>query len=129
MRYIGSKANLLENIKQVMDSYCGVGNKSFCDMFSGTGTVSRFFKPYYFLDEANRKNICFALSNVFKHKDKENKLLIEWAKKYKINYINNDYSNCNYQLKERKAETIEVLITNFYLTSNAHKQTNTRRQP
>jgi len=47
MRYIGSKANLLENIKQVMDSYCGVGNKSFCDMFSGTGTVSRFFKPYY----------------------------------------------------------------------------------
>jgi len=68
---------------------------------------------YNFLDDANKKNIRFALSNVFKHKNKENKLLIEWAKKYKINYINNNYSNCNYQLKERKAETVEVLITNY----------------
>jgi adenine-specific DNA-methyltransferase len=68
---------------------------------------------YNFLDSANKKNIRFALSNVFKHKDSENKLLMDWAKKYKINYIESNYSNCNYQLKERKAETVEVLVTNY----------------
>jgi DNA adenine methylase len=66
-----------------------------------------------FLDEANKKNIRFALSNVLKHKNTENKLLIDWAKKYKINYIESDYSNCNYQVKERNVKTIEVLITNY----------------
>jgi adenine-specific DNA-methyltransferase len=66
-----------------------------------------------FLDKANKKNIRFALSNVFKHKDTENCLLMNWAKKYKINYIKNNYSNCNYQLKERESKTIEVLVTNY----------------
>jgi len=66
-----------------------------------------------FLDKANKKNVRFALSNVFKHKDTENKLLMDWAKKYKINYIKNNYSNCNYQLKERESKTIEVLVTNY----------------
>jgi len=83
------------------------GNRGFKDW-----TKNEEIALHNFLDEANKKNIRFALSNVFKHKNKENKLLIEWAKKYKINYINNDYSNCNYQLKERKTETVEVLISN-----------------
>ena len=68
---------------------------------------------YEYLDEADKHNIKFALSNVLVHKGVENKLLIEWSKKYKINYINSDYSNCNYQTKNKDSNSIEVLITNY----------------
>ena len=65
------------------------------------------------LDSLNDKGVKFALSNVMKHKGVENKILQEWALKYKIHYINSNYSNCSYQLKDKTAETIEVLITNY----------------
>ena len=47
MRFIGSKTNLLNNIKQVIDENCSDHNEIFCDIFSGTGAVSRFFKQDY----------------------------------------------------------------------------------
>lgn len=47
MRFIGNKTNLLENIKAVIDKNCTDRNEIFCDIFSGTGSVSRFFKQYY----------------------------------------------------------------------------------
>ena len=47
MRFIGNKTNLLERIKEVIDENCNDGSQIFCDIFSGTGSVSRFFKPYY----------------------------------------------------------------------------------
>ncbi|MFI3162933.1 MAG: Dam family site-specific DNA-(adenine-N6)-methyltransferase [Bacillota bacterium] len=47
MRYIGCKTNLLENINQVVEENCNDGSKVFCDIFSGTGSVSRFFKDKY----------------------------------------------------------------------------------
>lgn len=47
MRFIGNKTNLLQNIKDVIDENCKDQNEIFCDIFSGTGSVSRFFKPYY----------------------------------------------------------------------------------
>jgi adenine-specific DNA-methyltransferase len=68
---------------------------------------------YAALDEANKNNIRFALSNVFVHKNKENFILQKWAKKYRVHYINADYSNCNYQTKQRNSKTIEVVITNY----------------
>ncbi|MCZ2132017.1 MAG: DNA adenine methylase [Bacteroidetes bacterium] len=43
MRYIGNKENLLDKIYQVMQSKNIKGN-SFFDFFSGTTSVSRFFK-------------------------------------------------------------------------------------
>lgn len=66
-----------------------------------------------YLDEANNRDIKFALSNVLSHKGVQNKLLIEWCKKYNIHYINSDYSNCNYQYKSKDKSTVEVLITNY----------------
>jgi hypothetical protein len=66
-----------------------------------------------FLDDANKKNIRFALSNVFIHKSIENKILIDWAKKYHVNYIDSNYSNCNYHVKNRESATVEVLVTNY----------------
>ena len=43
MRFIGCKALLLDNIKSVIDENAPDA-KSFCDIFSGTATVARYFK-------------------------------------------------------------------------------------
>ncbi len=43
MRFIGSKINLLNEIQKVIQDNC-VNVKSFCDIFSGTSIVARFFK-------------------------------------------------------------------------------------
>lgn len=46
MRFIGCKTLLLENIKQVIDEKAP-NAKNFCDIFSGTSTVARYFKQWY----------------------------------------------------------------------------------
>lgn len=61
------------------------------------------------LDELSEKGIKFALSNNLKY---ANQLLDKWKDKYNVHYLNGDYSNCNYQKKD-KSEDIEVLITNY----------------
>lgn len=61
------------------------------------------------LDKLNERGIKFALSNNLKY---DNPLLDEWKDKYNTHYINGDYSNCNYQKKD-KSKDIEVLITNY----------------
>lgn len=51
----------------------------------------------------------FALSNNLKY---NNPILDKWKNKYNVHYLNGDYSNCNYQKKD-KSEDVEVLITNY----------------
>lgn len=46
MRFIGNKTNLLENIKGIIDKHV-VDATSFCDIFSGTASVARYFKQWY----------------------------------------------------------------------------------
>ena len=46
MRFIGCKTLLLDNIKAVVDEKAPEA-KSFCDIFSGTATVARYFKQWY----------------------------------------------------------------------------------
>lgn len=46
MRFIGSKILLLDNIKQVIDENAPTAT-SFCDIFSGTACVARYFKQWY----------------------------------------------------------------------------------
>ena len=46
MRFIGSKTLLLNSIEQFMLENKAIG-KSFCDLFSGTSTVGRYFKKDY----------------------------------------------------------------------------------
>jgi adenine-specific DNA-methyltransferase len=67
-----------------------------------------------YLDNLNKSGYKFALSNVLIHKGKENKILIEWAKRneYVIHHLNKNYSNCNYHTKGKNEITDEVLITN-----------------
>lgn len=72
---------------------------------------------YGFLDSAAKCGIKFALSNVLSSEGKENKLLIDWLEKNKSRYntihLNYNYSNSNYQKKDRKTGSDEVLITNY----------------
>lgn len=46
MRYIGCKNKLLNNIESVINENCD-NCVTFCDIFSGTGTVAEFFKTRY----------------------------------------------------------------------------------
>lgn len=82
------------------------GNRGFKDW-----KENEELKLYEFLDKANEKNIKFALSNVIEHKGKENVLLKDWSKKYKVIYLENDYSNSSYNTKKGKSK--EVLIINY----------------
>lgn len=61
------------------------------------------------LDSLNDKGVKFALSNNLKY---ENPLLDKWKYKYKVRYLNGDYSNCNYHKIDRSKD-VEVLITNY----------------
>jgi len=79
------------------------------------------------LDNLDSKNIKFALSNVLEHKRKSNNILKNWIvknPKYKINFIDNNYSNSNYQTIVRdKFASIEVLITNYEPEKPSKEQT------
>ena len=46
------------------------------------------------LDRIDSQGVMFALSNVVYHKGMSNEILIEWSKKYVVNYIDKSYSNC-----------------------------------
>ncbi len=61
------------------------------------------------LDKLNDNNIKFALSNNLKY---ENPLLYKWKNKYNVHYLDINYSNCNYQ-KKNKSKDKEILITNY----------------
>lgn len=65
------------------------------------------------LDLFNSRGVKFGLSNVFESKGKENIILKEWAKKYNVHYLNNSYSYCSYQGKNKELPTVEVFITNY----------------
>jgi DNA adenine methylase Dam len=69
------------------------------------------------LDNLHQTGVKFALSNVLEHKGSENKLLINWISEnddsYYVNHLDFNYSNSNYQIKQRKTKTSEVLITNY----------------
>lgn len=63
-----------------------------------------------------KRNIKFALSNVIEHKGKTNDILKNWLEQnhYVINYLQKDYSNCNYHTADRnKNGSVEVLVTNY----------------
>lgn len=67
------------------------------------------------LDRLHIRGIKFALSNVLRHEGKENKLLTNWVMQhnYIVHDIYMDYHYSNYQKKSKKADSREVLITNY----------------
>lgn len=69
---------------------------------------------YELLDNLDAKGILFALSNVVEHRGTQNDCLEDWSNKYKTTYINKQYADCSYNVKNRYGKSNEVLITNFY---------------
>ena len=67
------------------------------------------------LDQLDKNNVKFALSNVLESNGKKNKLLVYWSRKYNIHHIDFNYKNSNYQKKygNKRARTVEALITNY----------------
>lgn len=67
------------------------------------------------LDNLSERGIKFALSNVLQHEGKQNILLQEWINQhnYVVHNLFMDYHYSNYQKKSKKAESQEVLITNY----------------
>ena len=70
---------------------------------------------YKMLDNANARGIKFAMSNVLSNKGKENVMLSTWVSdnNYTIHHLNQNYSNCNYHIKDKDSKTDEILITNY----------------
>ncbi|WP_300485349.1 DNA adenine methylase, partial [uncultured Brachyspira sp.] len=68
------------------------------------------------LDNLNKRNIKFALSNFLIHNGKRNDILKEWISynKYNIKKIYSNYDNSYYNKKLlSKTQTIEILVTNY----------------
>ena len=128
------RAKFVAFVEALHNKDCTFSNKDFRDFdFSSLGTDDFVYAdPPYFnsvaaynenggwteehekallsiLDNLNNKGIKFALSNNLKY---DNPLLKEWMQKYTVHYLNANYSNCNYQKKD-KSPDIEVLITNY----------------
>lgn len=68
-----------------------------------------------YLEKADAMGFKFALSNVLSSKGKENIILINWIQNndFKVHQLDKSYSNSNYQRKNRKSISDEVLITNY----------------
>lgn len=64
-----------------------------------------------YLDEADKRGVRFALSNVMEHKGKSNDIVKKWSERYNIHYLKRDYSNSSYNTA--RGDSIEVLITNY----------------
>ena len=68
-----------------------------------------------FMEELDKRDIRFVLSNVVEHKGRKNEMLIDWIERHNIEKqgVNMDYSNSNYQVEGKDSGTIEVIVKNF----------------
>lgn len=67
---------------------------------------------YRTLDFIHENGGSFLLSNVLDNNGVTNVILSEWCSKYNVIEISSDYSNCNYQRKN-KGKTKEILVRNY----------------
>lgn len=72
---------------------------------------------HIFLDKANDQGMRFALSNVLSSEGKANRLLLDWIEhnkhRYNVVHLKFNYSNSNYQKKDRNTGSDEVIIKNY----------------
>ena len=67
---------------------------------------------YKTLDFINEHGGSFLLSNVIENNGNTNEILKEWCQKYQVIEVPSDYTNCNYQRKN-KGKTTEILVRNY----------------
>ena len=66
---------------------------------------------YKILDELDRKNIRFGITNLVHHKGKENTILKEWAESYNVYDIKSNY--ISYFDNSIKKDSQEIFVTNI----------------
>lgn len=84
---------------------------------NGGWSTSDELALFDFLSECHQQGIRFALSNVMIHKGQSHDLLQEFCQTHEL-YVHElvmNYSNANYQLKDKNSQSMEVLITNYQL--------------
>ena len=121
MRFIGCKTLLLENIKQVIGEKAPDA-KTFCDIFSGTSSVARYFKKDYQIIS----NDLLYFSYVLQKATIDNNTFPTFDKlKKELNLIN--YDDINYYLENtpldilqssHNIEDSELFIYNNYTPSS-----------
>lgn len=62
------------------------------------------------IDELNKRNIKFALSNVISYQGKKNKILMNWMKNFNVKEIKSNYINYHHN---KQKDIKEILITNY----------------
>ncbi|WP_167957649.1 Dam family site-specific DNA-(adenine-N6)-methyltransferase [Anaerosporobacter faecicola] len=80
MRYIGSKATLLDEIDKMIGKHTTGNETTFCDIFAGTGIVARYFKSRY----AVTSNDMLHFSYVMQKATIENNLAPDFTKLHEM---------------------------------------------
>ena len=116
MRFIGSKVNLLGEIQKIVTSNCA-NAQSFCDIFSGTSNVARFFKRDYAIISNDILHFSFVLQ---KATIENNRIpLFKNLKKIKIKDPLLFFNNSNPSIKDLK---YEPFIFNNYTPNHNHER-------
>lgn len=126
MRYIGNKTNLLNNINQVIVENCDGTEKVFCDIFSGTSSVARFFKNRYKIISNDMLYFSYILqkatiqnNNLLEFKTLKEKLNIDNVFEYLENK-NVNHSNYRYFIYENYSPNEKS--NRMYLTTENAKR-------
>lgn len=80
---------------------------------NGGWTPKKEQQMYDFLDNLNKQNIKFAMSNISIYRNEINHMLNKWSQNYKVHNLDYTYKNNNSHQKDNTALTQEVLITNY----------------
>ncbi len=96
MRYIGSKVLLLEQIEKIVKEKV-VNANSFCDIFSGTSTVARYFKKDFEIISNDLLHLSFVLQKAIIENEKYPKFqkIINHLGKDPFDYLNELEINLN----------------------------------
>lgn len=125
MRFIGSKVLLLEEIDKVIKENIRDNSKIFCDIFSGTSCVGRYFKKDYTIISNDLMYFSYVLQRATIQNNKLPKFTklkkkgindpIEYLEKYdisKINFRDNEYFVSNNYAPSEKCERMYLTQEN-----------------
>ncbi|MCH4458763.1 MULTISPECIES: Dam family site-specific DNA-(adenine-N6)-methyltransferase [Bacillales] len=114
MRYIGSKATLLDEIKKLLDSKVNGNEKTFLDLFAGTNSVAEFFKKDYKI--LTNDNLYFSYINSKAVIENNNKLLFNKLTFNPFEFLNDDKNIKLYKKSEYYTKNYTPIGNAMYLT-------------
>mgnify|MGYP003257380271 FL=1 len=109
MRFIGGKTLLLDHIKRVLQENTDGTERIFCDIFSGTGTVARYFKPDYEIISNDLLHFSYAIQKA----TVENNSVPQFKKLKELGILD-PFSF----LEEAKISNPEAAPEQFFITQN-----------